>query len=557
MSHHRLAIRPVTRNRASKLLPVNARFLFWLLTLAAPLVAPPTALGFGKAHYFVLVVWDGMRPDFVTPELTPTLCSLRSNGVWFAHHHSAYPTSTEVNGTVLATGAFPQRNGISANKEYRRAIDPLKPYGTQSLRAVRRGDELTNGKYVAVPTVAESVQATDFSTAVVGAKPVALLHDRRGRGDGALGSVWFVEGALPESLFGTLTNRFGSFPAPVSPNVARDIWATRCLAEAFWEREMPRYSVLWLSEPDYSQHAHGPGSPEALAAIRSCDQRLGAVLAELDRRGLRSQTDVMVVSDHGFSTIGANADVAAALCGEGIPARVTWDKPPAKGDVVVVGNGGSVLLYVTGRNDGRIRQIVRVLQHQRFAGVIFTRQSMPGTFSLAEAMLASPTAPDVVVATRWVQPTSTNTHTLSLVFNDGYNEYDSGCGMHVTLCPTDLHNTAIACGPDFGRGLTDPLPSGNVDIAPTLLWLMGVPPQQRFDGRVLSEALLVAGPAVGKASNGRRDARAEFEDGVWEQYLNFTELNGVRYLDEGNGNWNPVSAAVIRGSQGSAGVSDR
>ena len=120
--------------------------------------------------------------------------------------------------------------------------------------------------------------------------------------------------------------------------------------------------------------------------------------------------------------------------------------------------------------------------------------------------------------------------------------------MHVTLCPTDLHNTAVACGPDFRRGLADPLPSGNVDIAPTLLWLMGVPPPTRLDGRVLSEALLVEGPAIGKKSSGRREARVGFEDGAWGQYLNFTELNGVRYLDEGNGNWIPASAVGTQGS---------
>jgi len=51
---------------------------------------------------------------------------LRENGVWFANHHSVYPTSTEVNGTVLATGVFPRRSGITANKEYRPEIEPLK-----------------------------------------------------------------------------------------------------------------------------------------------------------------------------------------------------------------------------------------------------------------------------------------------------------------------------------------------------------------------------------------------------------------------------------------------
>jgi hypothetical protein len=52
---------------------------------------------------------------------------------------------------------------------------------------------------------------------------------------------------------------------------------------------------------------------------------------------------------------------------------------------------------------------------------------------------------------------------------------------------------------------------------------------------VLSEALRAEGPPVGKVSSDRRDARVDLGNGVWEQYLKFTELNGVRYLDEGNG----------------------
>lgn len=79
------------------------------------------------------------------------------------------------------------------------------------------------------------------------------------------------------------------------------------------------------------------------------------------------------------------------------------------------------------------------------------------------------------------------------------------------------------------------LPSGNVDIAPTLLWLMGIQPVERLDGRVLSEALLVEGPPVGKLSSDRRDARVDLGTGIWEQYLKFTELKGVRYLDQSNG----------------------
>ena len=59
---------------------------------------------------------------------------------------------------MLATGVFPQRSGVLANKEYRAEIDPLKPFGTEALEAVRRGDGLSGGKYVRVPALAELAQ---------------------------------------------------------------------------------------------------------------------------------------------------------------------------------------------------------------------------------------------------------------------------------------------------------------------------------------------------------------------------------------------------------------
>ena len=518
------------------------RGLIYFLGLSFALA--PTLFAASQAKYFVLIVWDGMRPDYVSAELTPTLHALREGGVWFANHRSVYPTSTEVNGTVLATGVFPQRSGITADKEYRREIDPLKQFGTESLTAVRRGDALTDGNYLKVSTVAELVQRSGGRTAVVGAKPVGLLHDRLPRPDTSANAVWFVNGCLPESLFDSLTNQFGSFPVAASPNTARDSWATRCLTEAFWAKEMPRYSVLWLSEPDFSQHKHGPGSQQALEAIRSCDQRLATVLAELDRRGIRNDTDIFVVSDHGFSTIAENRDVAAMLRAAGINARSAWDESPRRDDVVVVGNGGSVLLYVTEHSPKIIEKIVARLQQTPTSGVIFTRAGIPGTFKLAEAKLDSETAPDVIVASAWKAIGDDKTHRRIEMINDGYKEYQPGCGMHVTLSPTDLHNTAVAAGPDFRRGMNSTLPSGNVDIVPTLLWLMGITPPQPLDGRVLSEALTVGAPPLTGAKTFRRDTRQQFGNGVWEQYLKFTEVNGVRYLDEGNGSWQPIQKSA-------------
>lgn len=529
------------QSRSSRRFAVRARWLgvgaLSLLALSLEAASSPDR---GAGRHCVLIVWDGMRPDFVSPALTPTLWSLRTNGVWFARHRASFPSSTVANGVVLATGVHPQRSGIFGNREYRPAITRAGGLGMAWLPVVRRGDEVSGGKYLAVATVAEIARAAGQATAVSGAKPVALLHDRHPRSGDAADPVWFAQGTLPESLLPQLTQRLGALSSADASYAARDRWTERCLTEAFWERGVPRYSLLWLSEPDLSQHEHGPGSAEALAAIRACDQRLAAVLAALDRRGVRAQTDLLVVSDHGFSTIGANVDVAAALRAGGINARANWTEPPAPGDIVVVGNGGSVFLYVIGRAPERVGDVARVLQRQPFAGVLFTRDPLPGTFPLSEIMLAGPDAPDLVLATRWARPTATNAHPVSLIFNDGYPEFDAGCGMHVTLCPTDLQAIAIASGPSFQRGVVSDLPSGNVDLAPTLLWLLGLDAPQPPDGRILREALVSQTAPALSAKPGRRVALVDLGDGVWEQYLQFNEVGGVRYLDEGNGAWSPA-----------------
>src|SRR5215831_17013985 len=139
------------------------------------------AAGHGKAEHVVVVVLDGMRPDFVTPQYTPTLYELARRGTFFLKNHSVYVSTTEVNGTALATGMQPDHSGIIANAQYRPDISWLNSYGTEALDAVRRGDLASQGHYLAAPTVAELLHTAGFPTVVAGAKPIALLHDRAPR----------------------------------------------------------------------------------------------------------------------------------------------------------------------------------------------------------------------------------------------------------------------------------------------------------------------------------------------------------------------------------------
>jgi hypothetical protein len=60
---------------------------------------------------------------------------------------------------------------------------------------------------------------------------------------------------------------------------------------------------------------------------------------------------------------------------------------------------------------------------------------------------------------------------------------------HGSMSPWNVRNTLVAWGPDFKRGVKARAPAGNVDVAPTVLALLGIEEQEGMDGRVLAEAL--------------------------------------------------------------------
>lgn len=504
-----------------------------VLTLAFWLAGCVSLFAAGRAEHIVVVVWDGLRPDLVTAEQTPTLHRLSQRGVFFQNHHSVFLSATIINGTALATGAYPGRNRVIGNNEYRPAIDPLKGVSSDSLEVVRQSDRLTRGGYLGMPALAEILQRTGRRTAIAGSKGVVLLQDRMDRGPGALGFNVFAGRTLPESLLPRLTNRFGAFPKAADPNTARDAWTTATLLGPLWEKGVPGYSLLWLSEPDYSHHVRGLASPQARAGLKSSDDNLARVLAELERRGVAGKTDVFVVSDHGFSTISKAVDVAASLVDGGFKAAREYSRAPGPGEIVVVSNSGAVFLYVMGSGRELIRQLVEYLQRQEFTGVLFTREGLEGTFRFEQGQIDAPSAPDVAISMRW-SPARNQRGVAGMVYSDG-SARKAGDGMHVTLSPYDMNNTLVAAGPDFRRGTVSTLASGNVDVAPTILWILGIHSRAKMDGRILTEGLAIAGPRFRSFTADRVEATHRQADGVWRQYLRFTEVNGVRYLDEGNG----------------------
>ncbi len=524
---------------------LSGRCRRWIWFTAGVLLASgvENVVAAGKAEHVVVVVFDGMRPDFITPQYAPTLYSLATNGVFFRRNHPVFISTTIVNGTALATGTHPGTSGILANNDYREELNTQSAVASEVLDTIRRGDLAAQGRYVDADTLAELIQDAGHHTFVAGTKSVVLLHDRKPRRNDTpahSNSVILGRGLVMPRVTGDPLKKVNDdkvFPDTfTTPNVASDGWTTKALTRGLWKKGVPKYSLLWLSDPDVTQHAKGVGSPESLSAIDASDKNLGEVIKALKEKGVYEKTDIFVVSDHGFSGITRSADIVVALKRFNLNAFTKLENPEP-GDVLVVGLGGAAMIYVTDRQPDVVRATARALQACDFTGVIFSRTELEGTFPLSSVHYPMEGhGPDLLVSMRWMPDQNEHEAPGMLIATGG----SRGGGTHGSLSRYDMNNTLVASGPDLKRGIVSEIPSGNIDVAPTILHLLGIQPKIRMNGRILREALLTeAGPAP-EVKERKMEARYRFGALEWNQYLLIHEVDGATYYTEGNGKITPA-----------------
>jgi arylsulfatase A-like enzyme len=555
----------------------------------------------------IIVVWDGLRPDAITALDTPNLVALRDRGTDFTANHATYPTFTMMNAASFATGAFPDATGFYGNVEWLptaigkdsagKPIDFRQPVFSEDY-GVLDGLKLGRPQLMAVETLFDVAHAAGMATAAVGKTGPAYLQDNA-RGGIVLDekTAWplaFARGliaagvALPPTAIGTyapgelalrddngnpvafapqhkLADEITTDPEDVtgSPYQA----AIRHLFAAYLTQILPtahpRLSVIWLRDPDTTQHNYGIGTANWLAALRGNDELLGALITKLRGLDLTGSTDLLVVSDHGHSNVagpaalfplrdlrdGAPGDldprghavaglvrisdilrragllafdglgctyvpIATGIRRDGAPVYPTlvdpdgavcgkpgqkYQVPPAKvpaelpaGAIIVAVNGGSDYLYVPDHDPAIVARAVRVLQERGEIGAIFVDDryaALAGTLPLStiHARHAAGDNPDIIFSYDFdpdaVVENTPGTEMGGMLNGASYR------GMHGSFSPRDVHNVLIAAGPDFLAAFRDPLPTGNVDVAPTVARLLGLR-LPHAQGRVLLESLV-------------------------------------------------------------------
>ena len=469
-------------------------------------------------HAQLVIVVDGLRPDYVTPALMPRLARLGRRGTVFTAHHSAFPTVTRVNASSMATGVYPESHGLLGNTVYIPAVNATRGLDTgsrENLEAIARA----NAPLLTAPSLGEILPAAGKTLFVAGSGTSGaafLLNHTVGTG-----TIVHQEFTRPANYGAHVRDTLGPATASAMPNAALNRRAVDAYLRFALNEIHPDLAMLWISDPDHTAHNKGIGSETTDESLRLVDAEIGRIEDTLTAKGLADRTNIIVVSDHGFSTHDDHLKLAALV------APFAQPLPDGSPDIVVT---EGALNFPAGADAARVGAIVAMLQRRPEVGAIFTRPKpgggaegiVPGTLSFDVPRWNHPRSAEILVSANW---------------NSDKNEAGyagkttaSGVAGHGSSSPYDVHNTLIAAGPDFREHSSSDVPTGNVDLAPTLLTLLGVKIPASMTGRAIQEGLR-NGPALASIKVDRATETARTPDGTYVLTAHLSKSAGRTYLD--------------------------
>lgn len=518
-------------------------------------------------HNVIVFVADGLRSHSVTESSAPELARLRAEGVDFANSHSIYPTVTTANASAIATGHRLGDTGNFANTFWvggplSAAVRTPTPF-VENDAILGLLNERYEGNYLGETAVLTAAARQGYSTAAIGKTgPVAIqaVTERDGRGtivlDDAVGTPEGVP-LDPDVARAIVQAGIDARPPDRRQAVEHQRWfaavATRVLLPRFKQAGKPFALLYWSRDPDGTQHGQkdsvgqltpGINGPSSLAAIRNADDALGELRRSLRALGLEGTTDVIVVADHGFSTVWRESATSAAArhhygdtpdgqlppgflaldlgLALGLPVRdpesgrlidpnagahpagnALLGDDPAHPQVVVAANGGTDLLYVNGPDRaGLAARIVAAAAAQDYVTSVFVDDDLgpvPGALPLSRIGFvgtARTPRPAIVIGFASKSTGCADPELCTAGISD--TSLAQGQGNHGSFSRADTHNFMAAVGPDFLPHTVSAVPASNADVGRTVEYLLRlrIPTEGRVPGRVLTEALIAGHPVT-------------------------------------------------------------
>jgi len=413
----------------------------------------------------VLVICDGLRRDLISPELCPELTRLRARSRSFERHRSVFPSVTRSASASIATGCHPGRHGLHGNTM---GLPDAEGYAVHNVGEPSFVDALrrATGRTLQVPTLAERLRNHGGAIVFSNVSP---------------GGAYFQD---PDG-HGYVYHRAGSF-APgrtlvaardhldVTHDAAGDTRMTARFCDDVLTQRRPALVVLWLCEPDHTQHDAPLGSAAHLAAVQAADRCVAHVVETVQRlRASGEDIALLVGSDHGHETITEIVPVERELHAAGLKQRLDSN------DVVVAPQGTSALVYFAPEALDRVDAVAEYLGTRPWAGEIVVGQALErfgmqpsGGLRIAVSMAKA----------AGVNPYGIPGLSATAVRFDP-NPAKLGCGQHGGMGEQEQQPFLFASGGGFAGSTRCEQPTSILDIAPTILRHLGVPfARESFDG---------------------------------------------------------------------------
>ncbi len=428
-------------------------------------------------RHVVLITIDGfpagMLKDPKTP--IPRIRALAAEGAMAEGMRVSNPSVTWPNHTTLVTGVHAEKHSVLFNGILTRR-EPDVPVAVDGRR--------TKADLVAVPTIYDLLHEKGLRTAAINwpctRESKALDDDFPDVPDSLLHTTPRLLTEMVQSRI-LPSAKDADFRAMTGP-ARDDVW-TRAAVHVIQKRK-PHLLLFHLLNTDGTHHRYGPQSPASYTALALADVYVGRVLDALNAAGLRSQSTVIVTSDHGFATVTNVLHPNVPFRQAGL-LELNSSNSVSKARVQLVSEGGIGMIYLNNpetQNADR-RKVLELLNGKEGVAEIlepaqFAKHGFPSPEKhrgMADLVLVARDGYGVsasAVGDRFVVP-------AGLADNTGYHGY---------IATNPKMNAAfIAAGAGIKRGVTIGMIE-NIDVAPTVahLFKQQVP---NTTGRVLSEIL--------------------------------------------------------------------
>ena len=463
---------------------------------------------------------DGLQLSQVIPEKMPNLSKLKSRGTFWSQHHSVFPTVTRVNTVSMLTGCNPGTHGLAGNYVVLRDYDASKviPILQPEL------EEITAkiGPVLKVPNIVNIIgkYGLKFAAVNIGSTGNAYLHNYDKSPNGI---VIHPEFCIPDILEQDILDRFGKWPAKTLYDEERQNKAMEILLSYVLDELDPSVAMFWSNNPDTVQHASPVGGQMSDKALSIVDNQIGKLCryTEADKK-----MNILFVSDHGYSTIKDTVNITDNIKKELVQLIPDIDQ------ILIAPNGGSVLFYINPPDVKVIETLIDYLIQQPWCGNLLTSSkfgAIKGTVDLGIVGLEGERSPDLVMSFRW-ENLMNEFSVPGVAYNAGGVK---GNGLHGSMGFSEQHCTLIGFGPDFHEGVEVKIPSGNIDVAPTVLDLIGINDTSKMDGRVLSEGLVGRNFSSAEVLKKEIFKERKIHSSQYRQQIDISIYKGSTYLDQG------------------------